>query len=238
MGILGWQALEFDEGTVLQNGEDIVLKGKIVEYYTQYGFLQDGDWNLKVVPDKEFDFLCTNSEGIVNEEVYASDKKKRIIEGEVYPCETFNTLDYANQFLKPLVGKQVTMTGSFVEDVSHHHKTEIHPITSIICEEQKVGYKNLTILVLADASYNAKLPKSGESKIFKMDIPFENTPSLKNKRKLGKCQLIGTEYNHSESLRPFKVILKNDYSHLSISIETGEPKFGKGFYYAKVKLYF
>lgn len=238
MGLLGWRQIEFeDKSSVPHDGDDLILIGTLERYYTQFKPLQDGDWNLVIRPDASYRHLLYNLEEEENKEVSMVNKKSKVIECEVRPTDSFNTQYFADKCLAPLVGKKLRITGAFVEDKSHENKTEIHPISSIICEEQRVNSKVITIIALTDNSRSEDLPGSGESKTIRSLIPFENTPSKRNYRKLGKIKQYSL-IDFTKGLKPLSVKLIDNYSYLAVDIETGLNELEQGFFYSRIELCF
>jgi hypothetical protein len=143
MGVLGWNDL----------GDNVQLVGTVVNHFYSDQFLEgDGDWSLVIKPDPEFAHLAVNSSGAVNPD-----------QGNI-ECEVLSVLGKSSEesVLGPLMGKKVSVWGHWVEDISHDHKTEIHPMSTLLLEDPVAGYsKRFQVLVQCDNSgFNVVRPFS------------------------------------------------------------------------------
>jgi len=140
MGSNGWRLISKEINGTTIGPDNVTLKGRA----TEIKFEPDGDWCFKVIPYDEFNHLLINTKNSTN--------KNNRVECEIQPIEYVNT--WKDSF-KKLDGKEVTIVGVWVEDLSHTAitdtlvpfglpgdslekeggKTELHPITSILVEE-------------------------------------------------------------------------------------------------------
>jgi hypothetical protein len=126
-----YTAEEFDawliRDEVGRKGDDVQVFGRVTGH--KYNWF-DKDWNLYVEPhpginDPEFgltgEFLLTNLANMRN--------RSGIIHCEISPAGKYGGGDNEKKYFERLVGKEVAVVGTFVEDTKHENKTEIHPIT-------------------------------------------------------------------------------------------------------------
>ena len=98
----------------------VTLEGRAIRHNTNF----DGDWSLFIQPAEGFTLLAINSEGRRNE--------NGEIECEVEPNDLFTNDALEHVYFGRLMSKRVTVNGTWVDDLAHDGKTEIHPITSIL----------------------------------------------------------------------------------------------------------
>lgn len=156
MGVFGWNEL----------ADYVVLHGTV----TDTSRAADGDWILMVQPDPSSEWLLKNSQGRSNDNGQ--------VECEVEPSDFFDDDLHEQIYFGPLGGRQVTVVGTWSEDLSHSDKTEIHPITSVCSERTFNNAKTVYLTVMADDSgrFPANVPHSGESRVGDFHIPFPPAP--------------------------------------------------------------
>jgi hypothetical protein len=146
--------------------------------------VDDWDWSIFVRPDPGFENLATNLGGIQND--------GGIIECEIQTPNGLQDWASTHRYIDPLIGHTVTMVGTWVEDISHNSKTEIHPITSVLDEEwgnNQHTEKFITFMVFCD-TYDwqpfrpNRVPHSNELRVghFRVQFPQplapEHTPAF------------------------------------------------------------
>ena len=106
MGLFGWNELQ----------DGVRLVGTVVDV----GFYDpDDDWLLDIRPADGFDHLAVNRAGELN-------PGEGIVGCEVEPIDPVGGFDAeslttVNRFWEPLLDKQVSVVGTWVEDSSHHN---------------------------------------------------------------------------------------------------------------------
>jgi len=130
MGVLGWDKI----------ADNVTLVGQVTGHEYNGGLLDgDNDWSLFIQPTSGFEKIGEGNEG-----------------GKV-ECEIRTAIDDEHsesvQFGE-LVGKTVTAVGTWVKDVSHDNKKEIHPLQLLIWDEGLVsGFrKRVKVMVFSDHS--------------------------------------------------------------------------------------
>lgn len=135
MGVQGWNKL----------ADNVTLVGTVVDHWYNGGAWEgDSDWSLKILPDPEsYVWVAVNSAGGVNNDTLVECEIRTIFDDEASEQNVFG----------PLLGRRVTAVGTWVEDVSHDYKTEIHPLMLLIAEGDIFGYsKRVQVLVCSDHS--------------------------------------------------------------------------------------
>jgi Protein of unknown function (DUF3892) len=217
MGVFGWREIR----------DNVTLKGQVVEH-SRSG---DGDWILKIRPNSEFVHLLKNLSGKINED--------NLVECEVEPWDNLDSDFWERYYFKDYLNKQVTVTGTWVEDKSHDDKTEIHPITSIVFEEDFHDTKFVEIMVFSDDSANfpASVPHTCENRIFNFAIPFQTKPVVPHHDHVGRHTIRGqVNYTNSTSFS-----ITNDAggnSFFTGTIESGVPSNSRGFYFGRFMLFY
>lgn len=189
-----------------ERADNLCVKGTVLNH--QY-YAADQDWILEIQPEKEYHSYMNNRKGNFNIE--------KMMEAEVEPLDSEGGRENENRYFAPLVGKEVWITGTWVDDNGHESKTELHPITGIVCLDKDT----LSVFAFSDDSWNLlnKVPHSGESRDFRFMLPL-----LKSYSKLS----LLSEINKTDER---EIHLQSN--QLSIFIRTGEPKLQKGFYFGK-----
>ena len=131
MGVLGWHTI----------GENQELVGTVVDHGYSDGFFEgDNDWSLSIKPAPGFEGVAAGNAG-----------------GNV-ECEIRTAVDDKNsekvQFGE-LMGKTVRVFGTWVKDISHDNKKEIHPLMLLTCDFGMVGSgfsKRYKAMVFSDHS--------------------------------------------------------------------------------------
>jgi hypothetical protein len=156
LGVLGWKEL----------GDYVTLKGTVLFN----GRSEDGDWILKIQPDEAFEPLLVNSTGRRNDD--------GIVECEVEPSDFFDDDQHESLYFGGLLGRHVTVVGTWCEDKSHSDKTEIHPITTVVTESTFHDKKRVYVVVLSDDSANipVNVLHGGENRIGYFRVAFAPVP--------------------------------------------------------------
>ena len=248
MGIHGWKLLSNSTKT---------LEGVVDRVDYSGGFPKgDGDWLLWVKPDDPNDPLLTNGNGFTNQD--------GLIECEVEPSvdqagDFDSDSDQMHQYFDDLVDKRVRVRGAWVSDCSHtwdgndcefeaccdEGKTEIHPIFSIETElsEPDSTPKRVDLLVFSDASSQIKPPNAGTSVtgFFNLRFPpvganenpfFPEFEILSEKADMA----AEVDYQLIPAVQGPPPIASGP--RLEVTVESGTPGEGKGFYHATVQLKF
>src|SRR5260370_18509576 len=121
VGVRGWNELR-DNVTLVGTATADNYSG----HDNWHNVWQDWDWSLFVRPALGFENLATNRAGVAN--------AGGLIECEIQPPDGYKDNGVMHHYFDPLLNRSVTMVGTWVEDKDHDSKTEIHPITSILCE--------------------------------------------------------------------------------------------------------
>src|SRR5260221_5533023 len=139
MGVSGWIELQ-DNTRLVGVATGDAYSGHDAVFHP----FEDWDWSLFVQPAQGFENLATNRAGVQND--------NGNIECEIQPPDGFWDDGTMHRYLDPLIGHTVTMVGTWVEDISHNNKTEIHPITSILDEQPGDLEKLIQFFVFCDTS--------------------------------------------------------------------------------------
>ncbi len=212
---------------------------RLVGTVVDVGFYDpDGDWLLDIGPAEGFDHLAVNRAGELN-------PGQGIVGCEVEPTDPVGEFDAeslttVNRFWEPLLDKQVSVVGTWVEDSSHHNKTEIHPITSVlgvlpITTGPHAPGNLVEFTVGSDDSFNfpAKVPHSKVSRTGPFRVVFPPRPP--GNRNPPRISVI-SETNMAQS-RSFQISeLPNRRFMAKGAVVTGSPRDGKGFYHATLAL--
>ena len=150
MGVLGWVKI----------GDDVTLIGTLKSISFSGDFLEgDQDWNLDIEPDPGHMSLL---QGPGQDGPNAGN----VVECEVQPLGFEDSESALNGFFGPLIGRTLTVNGTWVHDRGHpfdggsvppanplNGKTEIHPVQLVVAEHDPVGSsKDVEIWVMTDAS--------------------------------------------------------------------------------------
>lgn len=195
--------------------ENIVFTGVITKAFLYWG---DGDMNIFVRPNEEFHDLLVNRMGGWNQD--------GLIECEVEVLDDYE-LQYSH-FLEPLIGKQIGVSGVFVDDRENPDKTEVHSI-NVIVGVLDSKYYNYEIKTFVDRL-------DGQSVVYRVlaasDDSWFQHPQLSSKTlSTDLClkpahTIIEGEYSYPKSFRStslqIKTIVKefsNDFNDLCFKIE-------------------
>jgi hypothetical protein len=226
VGVKGWD--EFADG--------VLLRGFVTRLHPVVA--ADGDWAFHVDPAPGFRHLLRNVDGYVN-------TTPPEIECEIEPPENLGSDDaeddsVMHKYFDRLPGRWVTVVGTWVRDRSHSvwdnsivfggetGKTEIHPITSILLDLGPAAdnrSRRVELFVFSDDSASST-PHLGENRhaTFDMPIPVDSpTPT------------IVSEFNLAAGKSTTLTKLSRHWVH-RITVDSGKPDDGKGFYHAVVKL--
>lgn len=191
---------------------------------------EDGDWNLFVRPNPEYQYLLRNRANIENKPSdFVKDGQhvsEKVVTCEIRPAGEFGGGDNEKKYLERMRGKEVTVYGMWAEDTGHDNWTEIHPITWITCWD---GFF-WNIFVFSDDSHN--LPNhvlhSHENRTASivLEMPFRH------------CDIVEESDRKRARSVNYQMWVRSDNSYyLKIDVESGTPDEGKGYYYAKVNIY-
>jgi hypothetical protein len=204
--ILDSYGLEVDFFKWTERADNVMVKGTVLahEYY-----MGDQDWILEIKPDPYYKASLSNRKGKIN--------LHKMMEAEIEPIESMGSRANEKKFFEPLVGKTCWVVGTWVDDNGHDSKTELHPMTGIVC----VDKDTLKVFAFSDDSWNFfnKVPHSGENRNFHVSLPLESPHQT----------LLLLEETNKAAKR--EISLKSN--ELFISIKTGEPVRNEGFYYGK-----
>ncbi|MBV9328335.1 MAG: hypothetical protein JO352_31855 [Chloroflexi bacterium] len=132
MGLQGWT--EYQDGVTLVGA----VTGDNYSDHSGPDSTDDWDWSIFVQPATGYDYLATNNQGVRND--------NGVIECEIQAPDGLQDWASTHRYIDPLIGRTITMAGTWVDDISHNRKTEIHPITLVIAEEWE-GDLNVAKLV-------------------------------------------------------------------------------------------
>jgi hypothetical protein len=132
MGVLGWN--------VIQDNKRLV--GTVIDHGYSDGFFEgDNDWSLSIQPAQGFEDVGEGNDGGIVE------------------CEIRTAIDDKGSeeaIFGSLVGQIVDVSGTWVTDISHDNKKEIHPLMFLTCNwGQPPGDsfgKRVKVMVLSDHS--------------------------------------------------------------------------------------
>ncbi len=211
MGVFGWNLLK----------DNVTVVGTVDNHY----YASDGDWNINVRPQSAYKSLLTNSDGDKN--------VNGLIECEVEPISPYDDEGPEKAYCGFLQDKVVTIVGSWSEDLSHDDKTEIHPITSILCEQSKAGAdtKRIQFFTFSDDSELVHPPFSGESRTGKFKVPF---PAPREDGLPAKHTVLSEVFKAAS--RKFNVTHEANRDFLVGEVVSGKPDDDKGFYHALIEL--
>lgn len=119
--------MRFQGWNELQDG--VTLVGNAIrDTYSAHDVIvrpfEDLDWSLFAQSTPGLEHLATKKARALNDNAS--------IECEIQPSDGCWSLEAMHQHLDPMFGNTVTVTGTWVEDLTHSNKTEIHPTTSIM----------------------------------------------------------------------------------------------------------
>jgi len=130
MGVLGWNKLR----------DNVMLVGTAVSHEYAGGFFEgDNDWSLTIKPAPGFEWIARSNDG-----------------GNV-ECEVRTPIDDEHSEevqYGELMHQTVTAVGCWCEDVSHDHKTELHPLQLLLWDSGPVRgqRKRVKVMVFSDHS--------------------------------------------------------------------------------------
>jgi hypothetical protein len=239
MGVLGWTELQ----------DDVTLVGVATHddysgHDNVFNREADWDWSLFVQPAAGSENLATNRAGVRN--------KGGEIECEIQPPDGFRGLPIMHSFFDPLLNHTVTVVGTWVEDISHNNKTEIHPITSVLDESADgagpvpATEKTVRFLVFCDTSTPSienpirphTPPHANQLRIARMRVGFP--PMLGGDASdvldAGSVPVFNVleENDHSLNKR-FAVTQRGDTAFLEGEVQVDQ---GHAFYFARIHLAF
>jgi hypothetical protein len=217
VGVSGWR----------ERQDGVTVSGVVVGHDKAL----DGDWTLLVKPDPEFEGLLHNHGGARNADGN--------IECEVEPSDFIEdgpVDSWEPVFFGQLMGKHVTVTGTWSDDLSHADKTEIHPIVSLVEETTTADHKRVQLFAFADDSGNtfATVPHSGVSRVVHVRIPFAGHVKLPH-HQVTPHYVVHNEWCHVKS-RHFTIDESNEVPVLDVLIETGVADDHQGFYFGSLSL--
>ncbi|GAC1316127.1 MAG: hypothetical protein NVSMB2_08650 [Chloroflexota bacterium] len=130
MGVGGWDLL----------ADNVTLVGTVVDHaYSGNWFEGDDDWSITIKPLPGFEWVAKSNDGGTVE------------------CEIRTPIDdesSQNVQFGELMGRVVTAVGCWCTDVSHNHKTELHPLQLLIWDSGPVNgqSKRVKVMVFSDHS--------------------------------------------------------------------------------------
>jgi hypothetical protein len=221
MGLLGWHELR----------DGVELRGVVRGGDHAPSLYADGDWCLHVEPGPAHVHLLSNRRGERN--------PNDLIECEIRPGGTGT--EHEALFLAhfpSLADDAVVITGTWVEDLSHEpapgpHKTEIHPITSVLRQlpDPDRHTRRLTWYVFSDGwSYEPvyaplPVPHHGENRRATMMISMP----------VGSTYKLIYEDRRAKSVE-FRTETRGSRLTLVGVVESGTPADDQGFYAATLEL--
>lgn len=214
-GIFGWKELR----------DYVTVEGEVIGF--DYS-LEDGDWLLYIVPIPGYKHLLVNSDGKQDQ----SPNNRGVIECEVEPIDEIEDGYGAYYLFSRLQNRRITMVGTWVEDISHDNKTEIHPITSIQGYGREETGDFLHVFVISDESFNfpARVPHSKENRVGFFNFPLQDDTDFKIEEEI--------DYSRPGTKKFEKRYSPSYGNYFWGTVESGSPNDApkKGFYYAKIRV--
>jgi hypothetical protein len=192
----------------------------------------DGDWSLFLQPDDPA--WAENAAHTVNPSPNAG-MPPGLVECEVQPA--VNDQATFDATFRAIVGRRVTMTGSWVEDLSHGNKTEIHPIwylwTDVDPDDSSLYWFAFSDASGGDATKPQLPPNAGASIRAVLErVPFPQGPAGPSRPEYTETAIV----DRCEG-KTLTVASNGQASpHLTGTLETGRPDAGKGMYAARITL--
>jgi hypothetical protein len=217
MGVFGWR-----------ERQDMVT---LIGVAKSHAKADDGDWTLIVEPDAGSRALLLNNNGKRNAD--------GMVECEVEPSDFIEdgpVQSWEPHLFGPLIGKRVTVTGTWSDDLSHDDKTEIHPIVSLFAEETFDATKFVQLFAFADDSGNfpATVPHSGENRFAHVRIPFPPKVQLPHHHLKPQYRIKNSWYHVRSAV--YRIDETVTPPVLDVLIETGIADENKGFYFSSLVL--
>jgi hypothetical protein len=187
---------------------------------------EDWDWSLFVHPAQGFEYLATDRAGVQND--------NGNIECEIQPPDGFWDDGTMHRYFDPLIGHTVTVVGTWVEDISHNNKTEIHPITSILDEQPGDLEKLIQFFVFCDTSTPHAIwrphlpPHANQPRVGQFRVRFPAAPAPGHQPTF----IIAEENNHALA-KNFNIVAAGNDKFLEGTVQVDQ---GHGFYFARIYL--
>lgn len=223
MGIFaGWREI----------ADNVTVQARVVDHEYNGGLFGDGDWILKVDTGVSLFLLLSRlgSAGLI------ATNPDGIVECEVEPNDSIGDGSREARLFGPLQGKDVTLTGTLVQDLAHDDKLEIHPVTSIFFDRGPVdGMKAVEFFVFSDDSSNfpTAVPHSGEDRRGLFNVPYDSAPAAPVVvPRFAETEL--TDMSGSKQIRAFS---QGNRFFLEADIRSGVAP-NAGFYHAVILMWF
>jgi hypothetical protein len=173
-----------------------------------------------------------------------------IMECEIEPPEqlrygiTARSADTENRFFGPLKGKPVTVGGTWVEDLSHAMKTEVHPLKWILVDAETVpgAAKVIELFVFSNSSSMSPVrlslpPDNNQNSVAIVSVSFPAPPAGVSETDWNRYQM-ADELDVSQS-KSFAIRDTNAQPYpyeFFATVESGTSNVGLGFYYGRIEL--
>jgi len=215
---------------------NVTFTGTAVNEGYASGVTGDDDWSLFVHPDDPK--WMVNSSGVRNRDNW--------VECEVQPPEHFAGLNGQSEateerFLQPFLNKQVTVGGTWCEDLSHDDKTELHSLDFVLQDPPITAgiAKRAQFIVTSDGATRSpmrpKLPphvRSNRVRDFQLAFP----PAPPGVSDADWYQWSFVEEVDACRTKSFSVVTNGGQRGLQCHVESGISDENKGFYAATVEL--
>jgi hypothetical protein len=201
------------------------------------GFTGDDDWSLMVRPDDHK--WKINASGQMNQDDW--------VECEVQPPETFagiNAKDPAtmHRFFDPFVNKPVSVGGTWAEDISHDHKTELHSLDWVYYDPPTTAghSKQSRFIVTSDGATHDAItrpalpPHVRSNRVRDWFIPFPTPPAGVSDADWYQFSFV--EQVDAARSHYFEVLNAQGNRSLHCHVESGISDEGKGFFAGTVEL--
>ena len=205
-GVLGWRVFQ----------DDCILRGTIGYigiYHNEWGAPHERDWNVylytKTPPEGPTGSTCAFPGGE--------------IELEVEPKPGLDNIETLRRYVAPFRGRLVEARGTYVNDLSHNPKWELHPLVSL---RQDNGILTRILAVSENSGdralwpFTAYVPYTKESRSVSFEI---SRPTITSEPRFME------EQNSAAYVNIY--YLPNNPLILRIDIQTGRPDDGFGWYY-------
>jgi hypothetical protein len=242
MGVAGWRMLS---PTARVKGSVVAVNWGGSKNWINLN--KDGDWSLFVMPVMADAHYANNSAGVTN--APSKGQAAGIIECEILPINSSEAL--FNSLFKPLspanpadtsTWKHATVTGTWVEDLSHDNKTEIHPISSVLVMTAQLatGAREFLFCAFSDASTAPVQPyrplpvpfaRENQTATFSIDFPPRPSPNATPKYTIANLPCTRSKpITASLAGPPLK-------PQLTGQVSTGLPSDGLGLYAGNISVF-
>lgn len=228
MGVFGWNELA---------PGNVTFTGTAVNEGYSSGVTGDDDWSLFVHPD--------DSKWMVNS--HGAHNRDNWVECEVQPPEHFagvnaKSMVTEERFLQPFLNKQVTVGGTWCEDLSHDNKTELHSLDFVLYDPPVTGgiAKRAQFIVTSDGATRdlvvrpALPPHVRSNRVRDFQLAFPPPPSGVSEADWYQWSFV--EEVDASRLKNYSVVSNGSQRELHCHIESGISDESKGFYAATVEL--